>query len=54
MNKTTTTATVLGGAVGILIVWGLGLAGVSDIPTTAAGAITTVCVGLFGIFLPLE
>ena len=53
-NKTTTTATVIGGAVGVLIVWGLGLAGVADIPTTVAAAITTICVGVFGIFLPLE
>lgn len=54
LNKTTTTATVTGGAVGVLIVYGLGLAGVNDIPTTVAGAITTLCVALFGIFLPVE
>lgn len=54
MNRTTTTATVIGGAVGILLVYGLGLAGVEDIPATVAGAITTLCVAVAGLRFPLS
>ena len=49
--KTTVGVTVLGGAVGTIVVWMLNLFGLV-VPDNVAAAIATIFAALFGWFLP--
>lgn len=44
-------ASVLGGALGILVVWLISLTG-TDVPAEVGGAFSTVFGGLLGYFVP--
>ena len=51
MNRTTTTATTIGAALGVLAVYVEGLFGLS-VPPEVAAAEATLLVAAFGILLP--